>query len=149
ASRPLPPLENSRKSSKTVLRADESTPLPVQPRIVPLRTQRLNRDGAAAIAELPGPTSAKPFKSRVTLSARIVMPLPTVPVRFVVRYQEPGTEMLVGMAKMGKRGSICCSVFIMGVGAPGGVRPPWARRPDGKMQRMSTATGKAGVFIVR
>ena len=36
--------------------------------------------------------------------------------------------MANGAEAMGVRGSICASDFIVGAGAPGGVRLPWAER---------------------
>jgi len=39
--------------------------------------------------------------------------------------------MVKGAAEMGVRGSICVSVFIVGAGAPGGVRLPWAKTVEG------------------
>ena len=39
--------------------------------------------------------------------------------------------MLYGKDEIGVRGSICASVFIVGAGAPGGVRLPWANKAEG------------------
>jgi len=58
----------------------------------------------------------------------------------------------VGAAKIGVRDSIWSRVFIVGAGAPGGVRLPWAKAVDGGGRRVDRASASAaswsGVFMV-
>ena len=55
-------------------------------------------------------------------------------------------------ASTGVRGSICASVFIVGAGAPGGVRLPWANAVDSwelkAAKRVSTRTATRWFFII-
>ena len=62
--------------------------------------------------------------------------------------------MVSGSDEIGVRGSTWSSVFIVGAGAPGGVREPWAKTRDGgqrtKVAMKAAIRGNMGwyVFIV-
>src|SRR3954467_8749366 len=105
---PLTPLLNVRTFSTCIsvqVALSAATLLPSHPRAVPLRMVAFVRPLTTRtpfVTPLPGPTSSKPPRSSVTLSALIVMPLwPATPVRLPVTKYDPGWVMVNGRAEIG------------------------------------------------
>jgi len=59
--------------------------------------------------------------------------------------------MVNGAEEIGVRGSICARVFIVGAGAPGGVRLPWALAGCGSrlLSRSTAAIGPSDFSFIK
>ena len=55
--------------------------------------------------------------------------------------------MVNGTEEIGVRGSVCASVFIVGAGAPGGVKAPCPKAEGGRMNTVTATTSAAAIDI--